>query len=172
VRLRNDACATRFKDLHYGLCETTIQIQTEDPVMRRADGQFTYNLAVVADDIEQGIDLVVRGADLLEMTPLHQMLFSLFEAPVPDFLHTPMAVHKPGVKYAKQSYSPAIDTNFALQNVKACLVFMGGEAKHIADFATVDDCLQWGIEHWTMDMMTTDKEIVVTQTNGVYSVLQ
>lgn len=72
-----------------------------DPVLRRRDGVFTYSLAVVADDIADGVTEVVRGADLLDYTAVQSVLWSAFGATPPTWLHSPLVNGPDGRKLAK-----------------------------------------------------------------------
>ena len=72
-----------------------------DPVLQRADGVYTYPLAVVADDITDGVTEVVRGADLLEMSAGQEVLWELLGSTPPSWLHAPMVVEPSGRKLGK-----------------------------------------------------------------------
>jgi glutamyl-tRNA synthetase len=74
----------------------------DDLVLRRNDGVTAYNLAVVVDDAEQGVDQVVRGDDLLPSTPRQAYLASLLNIPVPEYAHVPLVVNHDGVRLAKR----------------------------------------------------------------------
>jgi len=74
----------------------------DDFVLRRNDGVTAYNLAVVVDDAEQGIDQVVRGDDLLPSTPRQAYLASLLNIPIPEYAHVPLVVNHDGVRLAKR----------------------------------------------------------------------
>lgn len=169
LRFKNLNCPTTFNDLHLGDQCTFTQVLQEDPVLKRADGQYNYNLAVIADDVEQNIDLIVRGADLLEQTPLHQHLFDSLGKPAPSYFHLPLAVHSAGVKYAKQSFSPAIDTTRASQNLVSCFLFLGVPANVIPQYDEPAMLIEWAIKFWQPSMLSNVKEIAVVESNGVYS---
>ena len=77
-------------------------IQTDDFVLRRADGVAAYNLAVVVDDAAQGIDQVVRGDDLVETTPRQVLLQGLLGYPPPPFLHVPLVLGLDGERLSKR----------------------------------------------------------------------
>jgi glutamyl-tRNA synthetase len=74
----------------------------DDFVLRRNDGVAAYNLAVVVDDAEQGIDQVVRGDDLLPSTPRQAYLASLLNIPAPEYAHVPLVVNAVGARLAKR----------------------------------------------------------------------
>ena len=100
VRFRLERAAITFDDRHFG------PVQSEpdafpDPTMKRADGTYTYTLAVVADDIADGVTEVVRGSDLLDYTAVQIELWRAFGATPPTWLHAPMVVDADGQKLSK-----------------------------------------------------------------------
>jgi glutamyl-tRNA synthetase len=74
----------------------------DDFVLRRNDGVTAYNLAVVVDDADQGIDQVVRGDDLLPSTPRQAYLASLLDMPLPEYAHVPLVLNPEGARLAKR----------------------------------------------------------------------
>ena len=81
-----------------------------DFVVRRADGLWAYQLAVVVDDAEQHISDVVRGADLLDNTPRQIWLQRALHLPTPRYLHVPLVTNAQGEKLSKQTGATALDT--------------------------------------------------------------
>ncbi|KAF1022893.1 MAG: Glutamyl-Q tRNA(Asp) synthetase [Paracidovorax wautersii] len=81
-----------------------------DFVLRRADGLWAYQLAVVVDDGEQAITHIVRGGDLTDNTPRQLWLQRLLGLPHPAYLHVPLVLDAQGEKLSKQHGAPAIDT--------------------------------------------------------------
>ena len=96
-----------------------------DFVVRRADGLWAYQLAVVVDDAEQGITHVVRGADLSDNTPRQLLLQSALGYPSPRYLHTPLVTMANGEKLSKQHGAPAADTENPMATLLAAANFLG-----------------------------------------------
>jgi glutamyl-Q tRNA(Asp) synthetase len=93
--------------------------QIGDFVLKRADGCFTYQLAVVVDDALQGITHVVRGADLLDNTPRQMALQQALGYPTLQYLHTPLVMAADGEKLSKQNGAEALATTNPLQTLNA-----------------------------------------------------
>jgi glutamyl-tRNA synthetase len=98
IRLRAGASQYTVRDLLHGEFTGVV----DDFVLRRNDGVTAYNLAVVVDDAEQGIDQVVRGDDLLPSTPRQAYLASLLDIPSPEYAHVPLVVNIDGARLAKR----------------------------------------------------------------------
>lgn len=79
-----------------------------DPVLKRRDGIYAYNLAVVADDIDDGVTEVVRGADLLEQSAVQECLWQALGHTPPTWLHTPLILGDDGRKLSKSHGSTAV----------------------------------------------------------------
>ena len=77
--------------------------------MKRADGFWAYQLAVVVDDASQGINAIVRGADLLDSSARQIYLQQLLQLPTPSYLHVPVVVNQAGEKLSKQTGALAFD---------------------------------------------------------------
>ncbi|MET8426471.1 tRNA glutamyl-Q(34) synthetase GluQRS [Nocardia sp. NPDC004860] len=86
----------------------------DDLVLRRGDGTPAYNLAVVVDDAEQGIDQVVRGDDLLPSTPRQAYLATLLGLPVPEYAHVPLVLNTSGQRLAKRDGAVTLRDRMAL----------------------------------------------------------
>jgi glutamyl-Q tRNA(Asp) synthetase len=110
-RLRVPEGIETFHDRWFGPQEQNVAQAVGDFVLRRADGLWAYQLAVVVDDAEQGITHIVRGADLLSSTARQHVLARLLGASTPVVMHIPLVVDpQSGLKLSKQNSAPAIDT--------------------------------------------------------------
>jgi glutamyl-Q tRNA(Asp) synthetase len=103
LRVRVPAAAIAFTDRHYGGQQQRLAVDVGDFVIRRSDGLYAYQLAVVVDDAAQQISDVVRGADLLGSTPRQIFLQRALGLATPRYLHVPVAVDAEGVKLSKQA---------------------------------------------------------------------
>ena len=102
-----------FVDRVQGPQRQNLETEVGDFVLRRADGQFAYQLAMVVDDAAQGVSDVVRGADLLGSTARQIFLQRLLGLPTPRYLHIPAAVNAAGEKLSKQTGAlPVSESDF------------------------------------------------------------
>jgi glutamyl-Q tRNA(Asp) synthetase len=92
--------------------------EDDDFVLRRADGQWTYQLAVVVDDATQGITHVVRGADLSDQVPRHWLLQKLLNLATPVYLHLPLMLGADGQKLSKHNHAKALDNHHSHENLR------------------------------------------------------
>ena len=100
-----------WHDRCLGAQQQDVCAEVGDFVLRRADGCFTYQLAVVVDDAAQGITHVVRGADLVDNTARQILLQRALEVPTPQYLHTPLVLGANGEKLSKQNGAQALVTS-------------------------------------------------------------
>jgi len=109
TRVRADRAVEAFTDRLRG----PIEREVDDFVLRRGDGVVAYNLAVVVDDADQGIDQVVRGDDLLDTTPRQVLLQRLLGLPTPEYAHVPLALGPDGKRLAKRHGSVGLSEQLA-----------------------------------------------------------
>jgi glutamyl-tRNA synthetase len=98
LRLRAGGARVSFEDELHGRVSGVV----DDFVLQRGDGAFAYNLAVVVDDADQGVDEVVRGDDLVDSTPRQLLLARLLGAPEPRYAHVPLMLGPDGARLAKR----------------------------------------------------------------------
>lgn len=91
-----------FIDGHYGNSKFNLAEESGDFIVRRSDGVYAYQLAVVIDDALMNINQVVRGADLLSSTAMQLYLYELLELKAPTFIHIPLLVAPDGRRLAKR----------------------------------------------------------------------
>jgi glutamyl-Q tRNA(Asp) synthetase len=103
-----NAAEWSFTDVIQGVVRQQLARDVGDFVLHRADGCTTYQLAVVVDDLAQGVTQVVRGADLLDSTARQMALITALGGRVPEYVHVPVAVNADGEKLSKQTLATAI----------------------------------------------------------------
>lgn len=138
----------RFTDLIQGEQIQNLRTQAGDQILKRKDGLYAYQLAVVVDDIEQGITHIIRGSDLLEVTARQIFLFQLLNAPVPAFGHVTLASQANGQKLSKQNLAPALELKDAGINFWSALAFLGQNPPQELCGAAPKDLLDWGKANW------------------------
>lgn len=119
--------------------------RVDDLVLRRADGQVAYNLAVVVDDAHQGVDQVVRGDDLWETTPRQVLLQHLLGLPTPEYLHVALALGPDGARLAKRDGAVTLQDRLASGEDVASVVGMLAHSAGLAepgDRLTADEVAQ------------------------------
>jgi glutamyl-Q tRNA(Asp) synthetase len=135
-----------FIDGLQGCRRQSLADEVGDFVLKRADGPFAYQLAVVVDDAEQGITQVVRGADLIDSTPRQIALQNALGVAHPEYLHLPVVVNAAGEKLSKQTRATPLDVRLAPVQLVAALKFLGQ--------AVPDDLAQAGVAevwHWAAE---------------------
>ncbi|GGC70454.1 tRNA glutamyl-Q(34) synthetase GluQRS [Marinobacter halophilus] len=139
---------SQWQDLLLGPQQQQVHAELDDPVLVRKEGFYAYQLAVVVDDIDQGITDVVRGSDLLDMTAQQQQIFQALGAKPPHWLHIPVIVNDQGQKLSKQTHAPALDDTWPAANLVRALDALGQRPPATLERATVEEVLTWGRNHW------------------------
>ncbi|MDD5028086.1 MAG: tRNA glutamyl-Q(34) synthetase GluQRS [Rhodoferax sp.] len=114
-----------WTDRRLGLQQQDVAAEVGDFVLKRADGCFAYQLAVVVDDAAQGITDIVRGADLADNTPRQILLQRTLGLPTPHYLHTPLVLDAHGEKLSKQTGALPIDTTQPLAALRQAARVLG-----------------------------------------------
>lgn len=148
IRVRTPNVTIAFEDRLQGGVGQSLREEVGDFLVRRADGLFAYQLAVVVDDAEQGITHVVRGGDLLDSTARQIHLQRALKQPTPAYLHLPLAINRGGDKLSKQTHAPALPHEPSVALLILCLEFLGQTVPAEVADASMADFWPWAIEHW------------------------
>jgi len=136
-RLRVPEGVVSFKDRWLGPMSQNVSQTVGDFVIKRADGVWAYQLAVVVDDAAQGITDVVRGEDLLSSTARQQQLSIMLGYSIPRVLHVPLVTDLSGLKLSKQNNASALDLAQPLEILQQSWELLGFErlkVTNIEDF--------------------------------------
>ncbi|GAA5191821.1 tRNA glutamyl-Q(34) synthetase GluQRS [Ferrimonas gelatinilytica] len=153
IRLRNRAAVSQFDDRLLGPIQTEPAFAAEDFILKRRDGLYAYQLAVVLDDHDQGITEVVRGNDLLEATVRQCSLYSQLGWSAPDFLHLPLAVQTDGKKLSKQNHAPALTDGECSAQLAQALAFLGHPLPQRLSRAPVREQLRHAVANFSLDAL-------------------
>lgn len=147
VRFRVPASPVELTDRVFGSSSYRLEEICGDFVIRRADGLFAYQLAVVVDDIAAGATEIVRGSDLLDSSPRQQALFEALGAPVPGWMHLPLAVDRNGNKLSKSAGSDPIQQAQPAKALALALEALGHRPP--AGLRSLESLWAWAIRHWS-----------------------
>ena len=151
IRLRAGVTEWAVSDVLHGRYAGLV----DDFVLRRNDGVVAYNLAVVVDDAEQGVDQVVRGDDLLPSAPRQAYLAGLLGYRVPDYAHVPLALNRTGRRLAKRDGAVTLDDLAAegvpAERVTAALLESVGLPGSLPDALAAFDPAALPREPWIVD---------------------
>ncbi len=143
IRLRvPDGTRLSFEDGLQGDFAQDVAAEVGDFVLRRADGLWAYQLAVVADDAAQGITDVVRGADLLDSTPRQILLQRALRLPTPRYAHLPLVVGADGRKLSKSLAALPVDAADPLPAMRAVWHALGQASLAATGSGSVDRLLE------------------------------
>jgi len=149
-RVRTDLAPppVEFNDELQGWIYQNLEKEIGDFVVKRADGLFAYQLAVVVDDAFQNITHIVRGADLLNSTPRQIYLQHLLGFPAPHYMHLPVAVNEAGEKLSKQTLAAPVDMSQPLAMLLRALDFLRQEPPDELLNSDVGIVLDWAVQNW------------------------
>ncbi len=133
-----------WHDRRLGPQAQDVTAEVGDFVLKRADGLFAYQLAVVVDDGAQGITHIVRGEDLADNTARQILLQRALGLPTPAYLHTPLVLGPNGEKLSKQNGAQALDTHAPLAALNAAAALLGLQVQA----ASISDWLAAATTQW------------------------
>ncbi|MEN8132963.1 MAG: glutamate--tRNA ligase family protein, partial [Pseudomonadota bacterium] len=137
------------EDVNLGYTSQRLSSEVGDFVIKRRDGLYAYQLAVVMDDAHQGVTEVVRGADLFDSTSRQIHLQRLLDLPTPRYLHLPIVTDAKGNKLSKQTRATPIRSDRPIPTLLEALHFLNQDSPAALAYASLDEFWQWAIEHWS-----------------------
>ena len=161
IRLINQYGIDHYHDLIQGQVQCDSLLAKEDFILKRKDGLFAYQLAVVLDDIEQNISHIIRGCDLLEPTARQLTFFQTLKQPAPAFGHIPLAVTEQGYKLSKQNKAPALDIKNPQPALIAALAFLGQKTPTDLAQASVEEIITWAKTSFNFEQVPKQAEIML-----------
>ncbi len=152
-RIKTDNTLIEFNDAFLGPVRQRLENDIGDFVLRRADGIYAYQLAVVVDDAEQGVSHVVRGEDLLNSTPRQIYLQRLLHYPTPSYLHLPVVVNAQGEKLSKQNRAAPVNASDAVPQLMRAIRFLGQSPPAELMESDVASFWMWATKNWKPRMI-------------------
>lgn len=143
-----------FNDAIQGHQSQLLSRDIGDFVLKRADGIFAYQLAVVVDDASQHITHILRGADLLNSTSRQIYLQQLLGFNKLDYAHIPLVVNESGDKLSKQNLAQPIKKEHAPQLIFDALVFLGQNPPLSIKQSTLSEIWEWAITNWQLSKIS------------------
>lgn len=147
-RVRTEGRPSEFNDALQGHMAQHLENEIGDFVVKRADGLFAYQLAVVVDDAAQAITHVVRGADLIVSTPRQIHLQNLLGLATPFYMHLPIVINAQGEKLSKQTLAAPLDMRDPAALLFRALQLLQQQAPATLVTENMEAILDWAITHW------------------------
>jgi glutamyl-Q tRNA(Asp) synthetase len=162
TRFRVEDVVVSVEDRLQGRCDFRLG-ERGDVIIRRRDGAFAYQLAVVVDDALQGVTDVVRGADLLDSTPWQIALQQSMKLPRPHYAHLPLVIEPSGQKLAKSKRSVPLDPASAGRQLHQALRLLQQDPPATLESEPAPVVLEWACGHWKPDRLRQVREVAAGQ---------
>lgn len=159
-RLRVNDQPLSFQDLIQGEQSQVLSQQVGDFVIRRADGLFAYQLAVVVDDTLQGVTHIVRGADLMDSTPRQLFLQQQLGFTTPAYAHIPIATNLQGEKLSKQTRAQPVKHRDSGAVLCGVLRYLGLQPPGELTQVPLDELWSWAVQHWMVQLVPKQRRQV------------
>ena len=157
LRMRAADIVIEFEDRCQGHQHQNLRQEVGDYILKRKDGLYAYQLAVVVDDYDQDVTHVVRGADLLDSTQRQMYLQHQLNFPTLSYLHFPVLLGDDGHKLSKQAFAAPVDTKDPMTALKLSLKALGQDSVLPIDeqneFTSPQELLQLAIERWDVTLI-------------------
>lgn len=161
-RLRVKDEEIEFRDHIQGLLSQNLARDIGDFVLKRADGIYAYQLAVVVDDALQGVTDIVRGADLLDSTPRQIYLQRTLRLPSTSYAHVPVAANERGEKLSKQTLAMPLDMQQPQLLLWQALDFLRQNPWPELKQASLATLWSWARTHWQLTSIPSQRAIVTS----------
>lgn len=149
-RIKTPDLTISFTDAIQGEVSQNLSTDIGDFILKRADGLFAYQLAVVVDDAAQGITHIVRGADLLDSTPRQIYLQQLLAYPQLNYAHVPLVRNSAGEKLSKQTLAQPLDISHAAHSLYEAFKFLKQSPPESIQNQTLKDIWLWAKANWRL----------------------
>ncbi|MDH5483835.1 MAG: tRNA glutamyl-Q(34) synthetase GluQRS [Gammaproteobacteria bacterium] len=159
IRIHTTDTPVEFTDRLMGHQQQNLQRELGDFIIRRRDGFFAYQLAVVVDDEAQQVNQVVRGHDLLDSTARQIYLQRCLGYAESQYLHLPIALNPDGEKLSKQTHAPPISKKSAAPNLYRALKFLGQQPPADLQRDSLGYIWQWSAENWDSNKIPAQSSI-------------
>ena len=161
LNVESSAADYSFTDRLQGPVTQAMEARGGDFVIRRADGLFAYQLAVVVDDHRQGVTQVVRGADLLDSTTWQICLQKALGFPTPEYMHLPVALSADGKKLGKRFQTDPVSNLDPAGVITQALRFLSHNPPNGISLTALWD---WALNNWNSDHIPRRKSILPDET--------
>jgi glutamyl-Q tRNA(Asp) synthetase len=158
IRFRVEDRLQPVEDRFQGFCQFDLR-ERGDVIVRRRDGAFAYQLAVVVDDALQGVTDVVRGADLLDSTPWQIALQQALGLPTPRYAHVALVTEPDGQKLAKSRRSVALEAPKAGRQVYQALRLLRQDPPAELEPEAAASIVRWACAHWRPERLHAVREV-------------
>ncbi|MGE4801645.1 tRNA glutamyl-Q(34) synthetase GluQRS [Yersinia hibernica] len=169
IRLRQTHPVYTFCDKLLGELHAVPALAEEDFIIRRRDGLFAYNLAVVVDDAFQGVTEIVRGADLIEPTVRQIALYQQLQQPAPCYLHLPLALNHDGNKLSKQNHAPPLPHGDPRPVLVAALKFLHQPVPECWQDLDLPLLLRFAVKNWDLATIPRQGALAATDNTTAFS---
>jgi len=139
-----------FVDKIQGQIDQNLNRDCGDFVIKRADGQFAYQLAVVVDDAMQNITEIVRGSDLLDSTARQIYLQQSLGYPTPDYAHVPVLINRHGDKLSKQNLAEPVNKDSIPASLYRALCYLNQIPPDDIQYAPLNEIWDWARMNWQL----------------------
>jgi glutamyl-Q tRNA(Asp) synthetase len=148
IRCKVSNSILEFDDLLQGKQSQNLESETGDFIIKRKDGLYSYQLAVVVDDAFQEITHIIRGIDLIDSSYRQIYLQSLLSFPQPYYGHIPVIINDQGQKLSKQHHATALDLSDPSSTLYQALLYLQQNPPNDLKKSKPSDILEWAIENW------------------------